>query len=209
MALYEFVLDAASNQRVQVQWQATVPATISLNGRPLFSFANQQEQTVGREVQLPDGSQLFVRLTGEQPEVWRNGSPLTPIPVQEAEQADQRRRLGGCLTTWLVLNLALIILLTALYLFAAQAVATNRAIAAYPSSVFLIYAVIGLIGIAGLVALFFWKKWGFYAVVAYVILNIIMDIVLHIVTLRSFTPLLGLLVLYGLLQRNNVWQRLN
>lgn len=214
MAVQEFALDAAAAHRVQIQWTSdTEPATVLLNGSILGTLATPEERAAGKDFPLPDASTLHVRFAPDAhgPQVFRNGVPLAPASAPALSAAapisDAQRKRGGCLTTWLIFNLVVIILFTVIYLLAAIGATTNAS-AAVPAWVFLVFALLGCVGIAGLIALLTWRKWGFYLIVFYVVCNILISIPLGLIDFRSFTPLIGVGILYYLLRRNDVWEKL-
>ncbi|MDQ2906523.1 MAG: hypothetical protein M3Y81_23660, partial [Chloroflexota bacterium] len=146
MSVQEFALDASAAHRVQVQWTSdTEPATVLLNGSILGALATPEERAAGKDFPLPDASTLYVHFApdGHGPQVFRNGMPLSLASAVSAMPAmsaasnvpDAQRKRGGCLTTWLIFNLVVIILFTVIYLLAAIGATTNAS-AAVPAWVF-------------------------------------------------------------------------
>ena len=130
------------------------------------------------------------------------------VALAVSKTSSQRKR-GGCLTTWLILNLVVVSGLTLLYFLDIAGSAVLGSSASISPGVFLLFALLGCVGIVGLSALLAWKKWGFYLVALYVVLNIVLAFPLGLFNgIRTFTPLIGLAVLYYLLRRNDVWEHL-
>ena len=208
MPVQEFALDATASQRIQVHWASdSDPASVLLNSSLFGSLATLEERTAGKDFTLPDGSSLHVRFVNNQPQVLRNGYPLA-VALAVSKTSSQRKR-GGCLTTWLILNLVLVSGLTLLYFLDIAGSAVLGSSASISPGVFLLFALLGCVGIVGLSALLAWKKWGFYLVALYVVLNIVLAFPLGLFNgIRTFTPLLGLAALYYLLRRNDAWEHL-
>ncbi len=208
MPVQDFALDAAATQRIQIHWSTdSEPATVLLNGKILGSLANGQERIVGKDFVLQDSSLLHIQFFENGPQAWLNRLPLAPVAAV-ADPLPQKKR-GGCLTAWLILNLVVVCLFTGLYLLASfgALVSSNTTL---PAWIFLLFTLLGIIGIVGLSMLLAWKKIGFYLVAAYVLLNFGLAFPLGLFNgnPRTFTPLIGLAVLYILLRRNSVWEHL-
>ena len=208
MPVQDFALDPMGNHRVQVHWASeSDPVTALLNGSVLGTLATPDERAAGKDFMLPEGSYLHVRFVNDQPQAFRNGYPLTIAPAI-VEPASLRKR-GGCLTTWLILNLVVISLFTILYFLSFLSSLSNDNLSLLPWA----YIALGLIGCVGIVGVSFllgWKKWGFYLVASYVLCNFALAFPLGLVNgnPRVFTPLVGLAILYFLLRRNDVWEQL-
>jgi hypothetical protein len=207
MTTREYLLDAGSNRRLVISWGEKMSARVLLDGSEILVFTNREEQEAGRQVTLADGAQLSVRFEGEQPEVLYNGSPLAAVETPAEEPL--RRRRGGCLTLWLMVNLIGIVFFTSLYLLAAMLTFSSPKGSLALATVFLIYALVGCTGVAGIIGLMRWKKWGFFALVAYVAGNTLLDLLLQTVALETFIPLLALAVLYLLLRQQRLWEQLS
>jgi hypothetical protein len=208
MPVQEFALDATGSQRIQVHWASdSDPASVLLNSSLFGSLATLEERTAGKDFTLPDGSSLHVRFVNNQPQALRNGYPLAVAPT--VSKISSQRKRGGCLTTWLILNLVVVSGLTLLYFLDIAGSAVLGSSASISPGVFLLFALLGCVGIVGLSALLAWKKWGFYLVALYVVLNIVLAFPLGLFNgIRTFTPLIGLAALYYLLRRNDVWEHL-
>lgn len=206
MSVKEFALDPMGSHRIQVHWLSdNEPVTILLNGSQFGSLTTLTERTTGRDFTLPDGSLLHIRFVENQPQAFRNGFPLAAAaPI--ADPIPTPRRRGGCLTAWLILNLVSMGIITLLNLIAIfGAISLGDAGLAFGA---LLFVLLGIVGMTGISILLLWKKWGFYLVVVYVIGSIVLSFPLGLVDFRTFTPLIGLVILYYILRRTNVWAHL-
>lgn len=214
MPVLEFALDPSALHRVQVHLstEQSASVTVMLNRSILGSLASD-EQSVGKDFRLPDNSVLNVRIVNGQPQVSRAGYPLPPIDANTANEIDtspaalaqeRNKKLGGCLIAWLALNLAVIGGVTLLYFLA-----TLGAIATGVSPLaFLLFSLLGVVGLVGISLIFFWKKIGFYLTAAYVVLSLLLSIPFGLVDVRSFIPLVSVAILYVYLNRSGVWEKM-
>jgi hypothetical protein len=202
----DFALDAQNN-RIQVHWSfEDGPVSVMLNRSVICTLAVAEDRSIGKDFTLPDNSILHVQFYGNQPQVFRNGYPLTPVEQAATEPMAVKKR-GGCLTTWIILNLVAISIFTLTYFLAVFGASLSPATGISPV-IFLIYGLLGCVGIFGLAMLLAWKKWGFYLIALYVVANIPLAFAFGLVNYETFTPLIGLAVLYYLLRRNQVWEHL-
>lgn len=218
MPVQEFALDASGSQRVQVHWtpESSV-ATVMLNNNALGALATPEERMIGKDFILPDSSLLQVRFANEQPQVWRNGAPLTLVGMPNSAYGygtaiQPAKKRGGCLTAWLIFDMVVAAILAVVSLLAFIG-AQSQGYAASVSILFLISALLNIADIIGLAMLFRWKKIGFYIIAAGVICNIPLTFIsisqgLSTNYASAFTPIIGLGVLYFILKRTNVWQHL-
>ncbi len=220
MAVQDFALDTTGAQRIQVHWEAgTEPATVLLN-HSVIGRLSADERVMGKDFVLPDGSALRVQLSNNQPYAYRNGYPLSPVAsvVVQREQAEQvkqatRAKRGGCLTAWLILNLVANVTLAGLYLLTfLGASAAGPASTDIPSIYFLVFGLFGLVDVAGAVLLLLWKKLGFFLIVGAVVASIIVSFPagLYKTNIVSvFAPLVGVAILYYLMNRIDMWRHLS
>ncbi len=217
MAVQDFALDTTGVQRIQVHWEAgTEPATVLLNDS-VIGRLSADERVTGKDFVLPDGSALRVQLSDNQPYAYRNGYPLSPVAsvVVQSERVEQaiRAKRGGCLTAWLILNLVANITLAGLYLLTfLGASAAGPASTDIPSIYFLIFGLFGLVDVAGAVLLLLWKKLGFFLIVGAVVASIIVSFPagLYKTNIVSvFAPLVGVAILYYLMNRIDMWRHLS
>ena len=214
MPVVEFTLDPRAQHRIQVHRsdEQSASMTVLLNGSILGSL-DPAEQSAGKDFRLPDNSLLNVRIVNGQLQVSRGGVLLPTVDaatanvdVSPAAQARQRdKKLGGCLITWLILNLVIIGGLTLLYFLAIfGAMATG--ISPLP---FLLFGLLGIVGLVGISLIFFWKKVGFYLTVAYVLLDLLLSIPFGLLDVRSFIPLIAVAILFIYLNRSGIWQKMS
>jgi hypothetical protein len=196
MPVQDFALDPAATHRVQVHWTSnTDPATVMVNRSILGSLSTVAERVAGKNFTLPDGSMLHIRFVNGQPQAFRNGYPLAIAPAIPETSVLQKKR-GGSLTIWLIANLILIIFYTAVYFLALigsiLGSASSRPLA------YLVFMLIGCVGIVGIGMLFAWKKWGFYLIVFFVVANFLAAILLGIFNgyVTFFLPFVALATLY-------------
>ncbi|GCE03168.1 hypothetical protein [Dictyobacter aurantiacus] len=203
-----FALDATATHRITVHWEAeNNSATVLVNGTILGTFSSIEEKVAGKDFILPDNSPLHVQFFNGYPQAFRAGVPLASVPDMDAVPAPRRKR-GGCLTAWLIFNLVVVVALTLLYFMATLGAMANNTTTVSPF-VFLLLGVVGIIGIVGLSLLLAWKKWGFYLVAGYVLIGIVLSFVTGSVDVRTFTPLVGVVILYLWLNRSGVWEQLS
>lgn len=173
----------------------------------------KEEQAAGKDFSLPDNSSVHVQIYEGQPQVSRSGYPLpivdprlSTVDTSPAAIAQERnKKLGGCLIAWLIFNIVIIGGLTILYLLA-----TLGAAATGTSPVpFLVYSLLGVVGLVGLSLIFFWKKWGFYLVAGYVVLGLLASIPFGLLDARSFVPVVTTIVLFVYLNRSGIWQKMS
>jgi hypothetical protein len=132
-------------------------------------------------------------------------SQSTPVP--ETEKTKKRH---GCLTTWLVLTIIFSVIFTVLLLAGAGVSKSPRGSPtwAIPALVLLL-----IFEIVCTLALFSWKKWGFWGFCAVNIIGIVVDIGLGIsIVWPLVAVLVSIAMLYGVLNRgqdNKGWPQLD
>ncbi len=116
----------------------------------------------------------------------------------------------GCLTTWLFLMVAVNSVLALIYALTAEqsrhglphlGTARTRPILAGICAANVFFSI----------GLFRWKRWGFFGLVASSLLTFVFNLAIHLSVGRAVFGLLGLIVLYGVLQigdRNKGWTQL-
>ena len=215
MPVVEFALEPTAQQRIQLHLPAEPPASVTvLLNRSILGSLSPEEQVAGKDFRLPDNSLLQVRIVNNQPQVSRGGFPLPPVDAAIANAVDvspaaqaqlQKRKLGGCLLAWLIVNLVIIGGLTALYFLAIfGAMATG--ISPLP---FLLFSLLGIVGLVGISLIFFWKKIGFYLTAAYVVLSFLLSIPFGLLDIRSFIPIIAVVILFVYLNRSDIWQKMS
>jgi hypothetical protein len=208
MSKQDFALDATAEHRITIHWTTEIePATVFINGTLSGTLTTVEEKIVGKDFTLPDHSLLHVQFFNGQPQAFRSGTPLAPVAGVADVYVKQRKR-SGCLTTWLILNLVVIAALTVLNFLATFGTLVSNRVSTPPLA-FLLLGLMGIVGVVGISLLLAWKKQGFYLVVGYVLIDIIISVIFGFVDIRTFTPLIGIVVLYAWLNRSNVWDNLD
>src|SRR5579863_505641 len=165
MPVVEFALDREAQQRIQVHLtgQQTDSVTVMLN-RSVLGTLMPGEHPYGQDFRLPDDSFVNVRIANGHLQVTHAGYPLPPVKAISAYAIDssspaalafeRRKKLGGCLIGWLVVNLLAIGIQTVVYfseIFDPMPVGTSP-------TLFLLLGLLGIMGIVGLVSIFFWRR---------------------------------------------------
>jgi len=109
----------------------------------------------------------------------------------------EQKQRHGCLTAWLVLMIIANSISALIYLFASDFIA--RTLPSAPSWSFPILALLGIFNVICAIALFKWKKWGFYGFIASSIIALIINLIIGIDVAQSLAGLIGLVILYGVL----------
>ncbi|MDQ2887704.1 MAG: hypothetical protein M3Y39_16650 [Chloroflexota bacterium] len=221
MPIQDFSLNTEGMQRVQVFWNSeSKPAAVRLDEKVIGLLNTARERAEGKDFTLPDGSTLHVRFVNNQAQVTRNGSPLGNIRrvVRSARRPPEGKKLGGCLTTWLVVML--IGSGSSIITNFLQLIGVTKNAFFQPSPVFLLLIVlVNGAGIVSAIALFSWKKWGFYLFICIVLCDLVIYYLEHATsnyslpsaelnTLSFIGPLIGIGILYWLLRRKNRWEQL-
>ncbi|MCJ7670307.1 MAG: zinc-ribbon domain-containing protein [Dehalococcoidia bacterium] len=118
---------------------------------------------------------------------------------KERQSSEQKRR-HGCLTAYLIFAIIVNVGVALYYVLAGLAAFAIGAI----------FIVLLIFNIICLIALFKWKKWGFWGVVVCIIIGVCLTLYLGLGP-ESFSGLVGLAVLYGVLQvgkENKGWPQL-
>ncbi len=222
MPIQDFTLNAEGMQRVQVFWNSeSEPATVRLDDKVIGLLNTARERAEGKDFTLPDASTLRVRFVNNQAQVTRNGSPLGGIRrvVRTVKRPPEGKKLGGCLTTWLVVMLigSGSNIMTNFLLFSGV---TKSQVFQQSPAFLLLYLLLNCAEIVCAIALLSWKKWGFYLFVSLALSNLGIYYLEHIFDNRPFPsgaginiltfilPFIGVGVLYWLLRRNQVWEQL-
>jgi hypothetical protein len=104
----------------------------------------------------------------------------------------------GCLTAFLILMIIANSILALIYLFGSGTIAATLPDA--PKWVFPALGVACILNVVFAVALFAWKRWGFYGFAAMSVLSIVINMFIGLGVGQSFSGLIGVAVLYGVLQ---------
>lgn len=120
-----------------------------------------------------------------------------------------QKQRHGCLTAWLVLVIIANALVALLYVAGGGVVA-----ASLPSArgwLVPVLAVLALANVAFAIALFLWKRWGFYGFVASSLVGLVVNLAAGINPAQAVFGLVGVAILYGVLQigsANKGWPQL-
>lgn len=115
----------------------------------------------------------------------------------------------GCLTAFLIVGIILNIATALFYLLGSDLVTANQP--NLPRWALPALAIIGLCNVAFFIALFFWKKWAFYAFIGSAIFTFIVNLAIGQNAVTAILGLCGVAVLYGVLQiggPNKGWTQL-
>ena len=124
------------------------------------------------------------------------------------EQTIKKRH--GCLTAWLILMIVANSAMALFYLLGMQIM--KEAYPNVPVWLFLILTPLGVFNLICAIALFNWKKWGFWGFCVSSVIAMIVNIFIGLGIGQSVAGLLGIAFLYGILQigkDNKGWPQLN
>jgi hypothetical protein len=112
----------------------------------------------------------------------------------------------GLLTAFLIFKIVAYSATFCIYAFAA-----DRILAAAPNTprwALTVFCFSCLLGIASVVAIFRWMKWGFYVLCALAVVALVINLYSHVSPVGALLGLLGPAIMYGLLQlggENRAW----
>lgn len=107
----------------------------------------------------------------------------------------------GCLTTWLVVMIIINSGTAIMYHLGSEAI--RRTLQVTPGWGSTVYFVISLFNLVCAIALFQWKKWGFWGFCASSVFALIVNLSVGIEIGEALVGLVGVLLLYGALQIGN------
>lgn len=110
--------------------------------------------------------------------------------------ADAKTR-HGCLTAWLVLMIVANCATALMYLLGSEAI--GRTLPNAPGWAFPVLIVVSLFNLVCSIALFQWKKWGFWGFCVSSVVALVVNLSLGLGIGPSLVGLVGLLLLYGVL----------
>jgi hypothetical protein len=122
----------------------------------------------------------------------------------------QRKERHGCLTAYLVLAIIANSATALLYLFGAQAI--KRSTPNIPDWAFPVLIVLVLFNLACAIALFRWKRWGFWGLVASAAVTLGVNLTIGLGFSAAIVGVLGVILLYGVLhigKDNKGWAQLD
>jgi len=120
------------------------------------------------------------------------------------------KKRHGCLTAWLILMIIANSLAALMYLFGTEMV--RRALPNLPGWTFPVLVVFSLFNVVCAVFLFQWKKWAFYGFCLSAAVALVVNMTVGLGILRSLLGLIGVLLLYAVLQigkENKGWPQLD
>ena len=115
----------------------------------------------------------------------------------------------GCLTAWLILMIIANSISALVYLLNSQAV--QQALPTAPDWTFPVLTVVCIFNIVCAIALFNWKKWGFWGFLGSSVTALIINLSIGLGIGQSLLGLLGIVLLYGVLnigENNKGWPQL-
>jgi hypothetical protein len=122
----------------------------------------------------------------------------------------QMKERHGCLTAYLVLAIIANSATALLYLFGAEAI--KRSTPNIPDWAFPVLIVLLLFNLACAVALFRWKRWGFWGLVASAAVTLGVNLTIGLGFSSAIVGVLGVILLYGVLhigKDNKGWPQLD
>jgi hypothetical protein len=152
----------------------------------------------------------FGGLTGLDPWPLPPRAGVVMMIVSEAmNDAGESKQRHGCLTAYLVTAIIFNALTALIYLFAAGTV--KRGFPNSPAWTLPVLVMAGILNVVCACALFQWKKWGFFGLVATSILATCVNLMIGVNIFQAIFGLLGLGILYAALQigkETNGWTQL-
>lgn len=121
----------------------------------------------------------------------------------------ESKQRHGCLTAFLILMIIANSASALGYFLAGDVI--QRSVPGIPAWSIPVLGILSLFNLACAVALFYWKRWGFYGFVVSSVTALVMNLYFGIDLVRSLSGLLGLVILYGVLQiggQNKGWSQL-
>jgi hypothetical protein len=123
--------------------------------------------------------------------------------------SDQNKKRHVCLTAWLILMIIANALTSLAYLMGSQSI--RQQFPQAPPWVFTVLGVMALINIVCALALWKWKKWGFYGFVASSLVALAINLMVGVTIYKALFGVIGFVILFGVLQigkENKGWTQL-
>ena len=120
------------------------------------------------------------------------------------------KKRHGCLTAWLILMLVVNSLTALIYLFGRDAI--QKQLPNMPTWVFPVLIVMTLFNIVCAIALFRWKKWGFWGFCVSSVVALTVNLSAGLGIGQSLGGLIGVAIFFGVLQigkENKGWPQLD
>ena len=112
---------------------------------------------------------------------------------------DGKKHRHGCVTAWLILMLVANSITALFYLFGSEWLASKLP-GDQPPGMFMLLAGIGVVNVILSFMLWNWKKWGFYGFAISGVVTVFINISLELGVGQSLFGLIGIGILYGILQ---------
>jgi hypothetical protein len=162
---------------------------------PLVLTSGHSEPLVTDGYFTTDGSQLSGWAASAFAAVKNEPAAVTSSSGEESVAAEQGvKQRHGCLTTWLVLVIIINGGLALMYMFADDLLRHSS------FSERMLSSVISALGVLFAILVFKWKRIGFWGIAVAVAAGIVMNLSMG-AGIRSFTGILGIMILYAALQK--------
>lgn len=121
-----------------------------------------------------------------------------------------QKQRHGCLTAFLIVMIVLNSITALAYLVGSQAI--QQALPGIPAWALIVLGVVAVFNLVCAIALFNWKKWGFWGFIISSIVTLVINLNIGLGVAQSLSGLIGVAVLYGVLQigkENKGWPQLD
>ncbi len=115
----------------------------------------------------------------------------------------------GCLTAWLVLIIVANAFVIGIYSLGYAFI--HKALPSFSPAIAGVFIVAGIVAIASALALFQWKRWGFYGIIGVTAVSFVLNLVTGVGIGRALGGLVGVAILYAVLNMggmNSAWRHL-
>ena len=152
---------------------------------------------------VPEASDSTIRIDDERGET---------LPEAIIGKGEKKRH--GCLTSYLVLLIIGAVFGAMMMLILGSVIKQYYGdVTAFSSPLFIVWGIVGeIMQIVGAIALFRWKKWGFYLIALIPIVTIVVYLALGFTLYQTLPALLSIAFLYGVLhigsEKNKAWPQL-
>ncbi len=128
------------------------------------------------------------------------GSPPDPAPAPPPAE----RSRGGCLTAFLIAVMIINPLVAIMYLAAGSLI--QKGLPDAPSWAMPVLGIFCIVNFASAIALWRWKRWGFYGFLVSSIVALVINIIIGVPAHQIIAGPVGVIILYALLR--SVWDQL-
>ena len=121
-----------------------------------------------------------------------------------------QKQRHGCLIAFLIVMIVLNSITALAYLVGSQAI--QQALPGIPAWALIVLGVVAVFNLVCAIALFNWKKWGFWGFIISSIVTLVINLNIDLGVAQSLSGLIGVAVLYGVLQigkENKGWPQLD